>query len=115
MADTPSENVPNTTLSALVATLAPSLLLSTVYFAIFLVLRKSHRRYYAPRTFLGSLCEEQRTEKLPNGLLNWIRPFSKIPDTTALKRQSLDAYLFLRYLKITVIVMFVGALITWPM
>jgi len=37
-----------------------------------------------------------------------------LPDTYALQHQSLDAYLFLRFLKMTVVIMFVGACITWP-
>lgn len=41
----------------MIATLAPVAVVSGVYFAIFLVLRKSQRRYYAPRTYLGSLRE----------------------------------------------------------
>ncbi|RKF56922.1 Uncharacterized protein RSN1 [Golovinomyces cichoracearum] len=114
MADQPTENVPNSTLSALVATLIPSLVISTVYFSAFLLLRKSQRRFYAPRSYLGTLREEERTEALPDGWFNWIGPFTKIADSSALKSQSLDAYLFLRFLKMTVIIMFIGALITWP-
>jgi hypothetical protein len=29
-----------------------------IFLAIFLVLRKSHRRFYAPRTYLGSIPEQ---------------------------------------------------------
>ncbi len=43
-----------------------------------------------------------------------IAPFRKTPDTYVLQHQSLDAFLFLRFLKMTVVVMFVGACITWP-
>jgi hypothetical protein len=41
----------------MVSTLVPVLVISGVYVAVFLVLRRSHRRYYAPRTYLGSLRE----------------------------------------------------------
>jgi hypothetical protein len=60
------------------------------------------------------LREEERTEALPTGWFNWIGPFWKIPDTYALQHQSLDAYLFLRFLRMTVVIMFVGACITMP-
>lgn len=40
--------------------------------------------------------------------------FFRIPDTYALLHQSLDAYLFLRFIKVTVVVTFVGCCITWP-
>ncbi|APA12935.1 hypothetical protein SS1G_08418 [Sclerotinia sclerotiorum 1980 UF-70] len=101
-------------LSGLVATLVPTLVLATVYFVIFLVLRRSNARWYAPRTYLGALREEERTTPLPSGLFNWIGPFRKIPDTYALQHQGLDAYLFLRFLRMTVVIMFVGCCITWP-
>jgi hypothetical protein len=41
----------------MIATLAPVAVISGIYIAVFLVLRKSQRRYYAPRTYLGSLRE----------------------------------------------------------
>ncbi|RDL30692.1 uncharacterized protein BP5553_10037 [Venustampulla echinocandica] len=108
------KNDPGTSLSGLVATLAPTALIAGIYVVAFLILRKSHRRFYAPRTYLGSLREEERSAPLPNGLFNWIGPFWKIPDTYALQHQSIDAYLFLRFLRMTVVIMFVGACITWP-
>jgi hypothetical protein len=40
------------------STLVPVVLIAAVYFVIFLILRKSQRRYYAPRTYLGSLREQ---------------------------------------------------------
>lgn len=58
MADGPDKNQPNVSLSGLIATLAPTALVAGVYFIIFLILRKSQRRFYAPRTYLGTLREE---------------------------------------------------------
>ncbi|KAK2624505.1 hypothetical protein QTJ16_006455 [Diplocarpon rosae] len=113
MADDPSETK-NVSLSGLVATLAPTAIIAGVYFLIFVILRKSHRRFYAPRTYLGTLREQERSAPLPTGWLNWIGPFWKTPDIYALQHQSLDAYLFLRFLRMTVVIMFVGCCITWP-
>lgn len=48
----------NASLSGLIATLAPCALYALVYVAIFLILRKSKRRFYAPRTYLGTLREQ---------------------------------------------------------
>ena len=56
----------------------------------------------------------ERTVPLPGGMFNWVGTFWKIPDSYALQHQSLDAYLFLRFLRMTVVIMFVGACITWP-
>jgi hypothetical protein len=41
----------------MVDTLIPVLVLSAVYVAIFLLFRRSERRFYAPRTYLGSMRE----------------------------------------------------------
>ena len=56
----------------------------------------------------------ERTPNLPTGLFNWIGTFNKIPDSYVLDHQSLDGYLLLRYLKISVVICFVGCLVTWP-
>ncbi|KAK0668710.1 hypothetical protein QBC41DRAFT_321339 [Cercophora samala] len=111
-----SENVAeeSSSLSALVSTLAPVAVISGAYIAVFLVLRRSKRRYYAPRTYLGSLRESERSPPLPNGLFNWIGSFWKIPDIYALQHQSLDAYLYIRYLRMALTLCFVGCIITWP-
>ncbi|KAL0933281.1 DUF221 domain-containing protein [Colletotrichum truncatum] len=101
-------------ISGMVSTLAVCLPLATAYLVIFLILRKSQRRYYAPRTYLGSLRENERTPGLPNGFLNWFGEFWKIPDVYALKHQSLDSYLFLRFLRLCASICLVGLIITWP-
>lgn len=42
----------------MVSTFVPVLIAAVAYFLIFAFLRKSQRRYYAPRTYLGSLREQ---------------------------------------------------------
>lgn len=44
-------------LLGMVSTLVPVLITAAVYLVIFLLIRKSQRRFYAPRTYLGSLRE----------------------------------------------------------
>ncbi|MBE3042553.1 hypothetical protein IMZ48_08235, partial [Candidatus Bathyarchaeota archaeon] len=56
----------------------------------------------------------ERSEALPNTWFNWVKPFFKIKDTAVLHHSTLDAYLFLRYLKILALITFVGCCITWP-
>ena len=81
---------------------------------VFLVLRRTMRRQYEPRTFLSSLREQERSPPLSKGLVSWIREFGKIPDSWVLNHQSMDGYLLLRFLKISTIICFVGCIITWP-
>ncbi|KAI2635057.1 hypothetical protein GGS21DRAFT_516584 [Xylaria nigripes] len=109
-----ARDAPDVSLSSLYLTLGPVALTAGVYISIFLILRRSKRRYYAPRTYLGSLRESERSPALPNGLFNWLGPFWRISDYHPLQNQSLDAYLFLRFLKILVVICFVGCCITWP-
>ncbi|KAK4240888.1 hypothetical protein C8A03DRAFT_41622 [Achaetomium macrosporum] len=101
-------------LSGMLSTLAPVAVVSAIYISAFLILRRSQRRYYAPRTYLGSLRESERSPPLPNGWVNWIGSFWKIPDIYALQHQSLDAYLYIRFLRMALVLCFVGCIITWP-
>lgn len=109
-----SDTTQSSSLQGLYLTIAPIAVISAVYFGIFLVLRRTQPRWYAPRTYLGSLKEDQRTPALPNGFFNWFKNYFNLPDLYALQHQSLDAYLFLRFLRMTVIITFVGCCITWP-
>lgn len=114
MSETPPPNEPGVSLMNLVFSLGPAALSAAVLLTIFVILRKTHKRFYAPRTYLGTLREQERTPALPTGLFNWVGAAMKIPDTHALQHQSLDSYLFLRFLRMTVVIMFVGCCITWP-
>ncbi|KAI5459764.1 hypothetical protein BGZ63DRAFT_359976 [Mariannaea sp. PMI_226] len=95
-------------------TLIPVLIISLVYFIIFLFMRRSQTRFYAPRTYLGSIRESERSPELKPGFFGWMGSFWKIPDTYALQHQSLDSYLFIRYLRILCTICFVSLCITWP-
>lgn len=66
----------NSSLSGMITTLVPVLLIAVVYFAIFLVLRTRFPRQYAPRTYLGALRPQERTPTPPNTLFGWI-PFMR--------------------------------------
>lgn len=98
----------------MVDTLIPVLVVSIVYIVIFLIMRRSQSRFYAPRTYLGSIRESERSPELKPGIFGWFSTFWKIPDTYALQHQSLDAYLFIRYLRILCAICFVSLCITWP-
>ncbi|KAG5992524.1 hypothetical protein E4U43_003739 [Claviceps pusilla] len=96
----------------MILTLGPVLLISLVWIVLFLIFRRSQRRFYAPRTYIGGRSE--RSPEMPGGFFNWFGSFWKIPDAYALTHQTLDAYLFLRYLKICTIICLVSLFITWP-
>jgi hypothetical protein len=51
---------------------------------------------------------------LPEGKFNWFGSFKSIPDEYILNHQSLDGYLYLRFLKMLTIICFVGACLNFP-
>ncbi|EER24217.1 hypothetical protein D8B26_002414 [Coccidioides posadasii str. Silveira] len=100
--------------SGLVSTLLPTLVISGAMLLLFVILRRSERRQYAPRTYIGALREQERTPAPEPGFFGWILSMLKLPDTYVLRHHSMDAYLLLRYLKIATSICLVGCFITWP-
>ncbi|KAG9237312.1 hypothetical protein BJ875DRAFT_165028 [Amylocarpus encephaloides] len=100
--------------SGFLSTLIPVGLVAVLSTGLFFLLRNRFKRVYRPRTYLGTLYEEEKTTQLPEGRFNWLKQFRAIPDEYVLSHQSLDGYLYLRFLKVLMIVCFVGCCITWP-
>ena len=64
--------------------------------------------------FTGLHVGSERSPRLPEGWFNWIRPFWKIPDSYVLNHSSIDGYLFLRFLKVLIVIYFVGCCTVVP-
>ncbi|EEH16483.2 hypothetical protein PABG_06570 [Paracoccidioides brasiliensis Pb03] len=104
----------STSAAALLTTFAPSFILFTLWTALFIICRRSQRRFYAPRSYLGNIHEHERSPELPSGWLNWVGAFFNLSDTYVLQHSSLDGYFFLRFLRLMSVTCFVGCLIVWP-
>ncbi|KAL4819788.1 hypothetical protein BDW67DRAFT_173077 [Aspergillus spinulosporus] len=104
----------STSLSSLLSTLLPALLLATIWFSIFLIFRRTQVRWYAPRSHLPCWHSHEKSPQLPTGWVNWVGQFLKISDAHVLNHHSMDGYLFLRFLRILCVTFFIGCLITWP-
>jgi hypothetical protein len=117
-ADNASGNSTDTTTSAsasnLLSTFIPLILVALVWLSAFLVLRPRYSWKYAPRTNSRLLRPNQYTQPLGSSLFGWFGEFWRIPEHVVLQNQSLDAFLFLRFLKICVVISLVGIAITWP-
>lgn len=117
-ASTSSGPPSDASLSALFSTLVPTLIIAGIFFVLFLVFRRIYLRQYQARTYLTTIREEDRSPKLPNGLFNWFGTYNKIPDSFVLNHESIDGFLLLRFLKISVVICAVGSLlgfiILWP-
>ncbi|CAI7625846.1 hypothetical protein PCG10_009944 [Penicillium crustosum] len=110
--DNPQDTTPS--LSGLLTTLIPALISFVVMVLLFIILRKSNRRMYMPRTYIGYLRPWQRSPETPTGSWNWIKAMYQLPDTYVLQHHSMDAYLMLRFLKLCSVILFVGCCITFP-
>ncbi|KAJ5919539.1 hypothetical protein N7454_009374 [Penicillium verhagenii] len=100
--------------SALLMTFLPALIYALFWVGIFLIFRRTQRRWYAPRSHLPDLHDHQRTPELPSGWVNWVGAFLKMEDNHVLHHSSLDGYLFLRFLRVLCAICFTGCVLTWP-
>lgn len=100
--------------SALITTLVPVLVIAIVWFIVFVTVRTRAAWKYAPRTRSKTLRKDSYSPELPNTMFGWLPKLWAIPDTYVLSHQGLDAYLFLRFLKMAVISCLVGAAICVP-
>ncbi|EUC35641.1 hypothetical protein COCCADRAFT_90306 [Bipolaris zeicola 26-R-13] len=55
-----------------------------------------------------------KTPPAGQGFLGWVKKFTNLSDEYVLNHHSLDAYLYMRFLKVLTLMAFVGAVITWP-
>src|SRR3954469_22071261 len=65
-------NPESNSLSGFLSSLVVNLIIFAVMILLFLILRKSQRRQYAPRTYVGTIDKSKRTEPLPAGIFSWI-------------------------------------------
>ncbi|GAO52607.1 hypothetical protein G7K_6680-t1 [Saitoella complicata NRRL Y-17804] len=101
-----------TSLSSFVTSLAANAAIAATEIAIFCLIRGRIKRIYEPRTFIGP--ESKRAEPLPHDPLRWIRPLILTPPTDVIAKSGLDAYFFLRYLRMLVYLFGGGMLFVWP-
>jgi hypothetical protein len=100
--------------AAILAAFIPTFTTAVIYIAIFAAIRNSYRKIYAPRTFLGTVPEKDRTPESAAEGQTWTRDFRTLSDHFVLQHNSLDAYLYLRFLKFIIGICFLGCCIAWP-
>ncbi|KAJ5132033.1 hypothetical protein N7448_006191 [Penicillium atrosanguineum] len=79
------------------ASLATATVVFVVEFLLFLLLKGKLTRIYQPRTYL--VPDRERTEPSPPGLFRWIGPVFRTSSSEFIQKCGLDAYFFLRYLR----------------
>ncbi|KAF8706086.1 Cytosolic domain of 10TM putative phosphate transporter, partial [Rhizoctonia solani] len=79
----------------------------------FVVLKKKFDRIYSPRTLLPPL-DRKRSAELPSGPWKWLPAVIFAPAEDIIRKNGLDAYLFVRFLKLMIWVFGAFTLISWP-
>ncbi|KFH67607.1 hypothetical protein MVEG_06339 [Podila verticillata NRRL 6337] len=68
-------------------------------FVAFCIVRHWNRKIYQPRTYL--VPEAVRSPPLPPGIFSWVTASFSVKDTELLEKVGLDAYMFLRFLRMS--------------
>jgi hypothetical protein len=81
--------------TAIIAGLVTSAVISTIVLIVFSVLRPRHKIVYAPRLKYAS--EKRAPPPIDDGLFSWLKPVYKYSDEMLLDKIGLDAIIFLRF------------------
>ncbi|KAG0294752.1 hypothetical protein BGZ96_000506 [Linnemannia gamsii] len=73
--------------------------IGTGIFIAFLFVRHWSNKIYQPRTYL--VTKDIRSPPLPPGAFSWVTASFKVKDTELLEKVGLDAYMFLRFLRMS--------------
>jgi hypothetical protein len=87
----------STSWNALWAAMSFALAGAGVQMLVFVLLRWRLTRIYRPRTYL--VPERERVPIPPHGLIGWIKPVFATPSLHIIQKCGLDAYFFIRYLR----------------
>ena len=82
-------------ITAIIAGLVTSAVISTVVFIVFSVLRPRHKIVYAPKLKYAS--EKRTLPPIDDGIFSWLKPVWRCSDEYLLDKIGLDAVLFLRF------------------
>ncbi|KAI0395478.1 DUF221-domain-containing protein [Xylariaceae sp. FL0594] len=101
-------------LAAVLSAFIPTWAVGLLFVGIFVLIRQRYRNIYAPRTFIGTIPEKDRTPTTSRKYFEWFHTMRDLPDKYLLYHQSLDTYLYLRFLRTIIFICLVGCLLTWP-
>ncbi|KAI0790073.1 hypothetical protein C8Q75DRAFT_139060 [Abortiporus biennis] len=82
-----------------------------VELVVFIILKHRLTRIYEPRTYLPP--PEKRAVDLPSGPWKWLLAIIAVPTQDVLHKNGVDAYMFLRFLRLLIILFGVVTIFTW--
>lgn len=100
--------------SQLLSVLIPTFIISVIFTLIFLLLRKSERRVYEPRSSVETVSKDLRPDESPKGLFAWATHLIKKPTPYLVQQLGADGYFFLRFLFEFAFICFLGCILLWP-
>ncbi|KAF2022063.1 DUF221-domain-containing protein [Aaosphaeria arxii CBS 175.79] len=101
-------------LAAILSAFVPTWFTAVLFVGAFVIIRQRFPKIYSPRTFIGTIPEKDRTPSQSRSYFDWFHTLRVVPDRFVLHHQSLDAYLFLRFLRMAIFLCVVGCCLTWP-
>lgn len=84
------------------------------FFVAFLILRPREKYVYQPRSTIDTIPENERPKPLKQGPVAWLIDLLTRSDARILGDAGLDAYFFLRYLRLIFLICLVGVVILFP-
>lgn len=100
--------------AAILAAFIPTFVSAVLYLIVFAAIRNVYPKIYAPRTFLQTIPDKDRTPGSSAKGSSWFHDFTRLSDHFVLQHVSLDAYFYLRFLRFIILICFIGCCITFP-
>ncbi|ORY19860.1 hypothetical protein BCR34DRAFT_551834 [Clohesyomyces aquaticus] len=102
------------TLASTISAFIPTWGTAMIFIAVFCIIRHRCPKIYAPRTYIGTIKEKDRTPTPRRSYFDWVHTLREVPDKFTLYHSSIDSYLFLRFLRTIIFICVVGCCLTWP-
>ncbi|WFD37133.1 uncharacterized protein MJAP1_000075 [Malassezia japonica] len=102
----------DTSTSTVVSAMVLACIMAGIFSVLFIVLRPRFRNIYQPRSFLSKPAS-RNVEPLDSSLFGWIKQFIATPDSEVLRRNGLDAYMFISYINMILWIIVPIWIISW--
>ncbi|TFK25546.1 DUF221-domain-containing protein [Coprinopsis marcescibilis] len=107
----PNKASQNNSTKAFLTALVVNFGLLFVEVGAFIILKQKLWRIYSPRAYLPP--PDKRAQELPSGPWRWIPALIKTPSKDIIQKNGLDAYMFIRFIKLLSKIFFVFTILTF--
>ena len=99
---------------SMVTVMIPTAITAVVFITLFILLRKSYKRVYEPRSTVETVPEDLKAPLPPTGAFSWLSNLLHRPESFLVRTCGADGYFFLRFLFEFGCIAIVGVIVTWP-